>query len=51
MIDKSAKGIVIVPKRKIKAKHKITHAKPIYLLGLYVFKKGSKMRAYLKSKM
>ena len=51
VIDKSAKGIVIVPKRKIKAKHKITHAKPIYLLGLYVFKKGSKMRAYLKSKM
>lgn len=50
-IDKSAKGLVIVPKRKIKAKHKITHAKPVYLLGLYMFKKGSKMRAYLKSKL
>ncbi len=51
VIDKSAKGIVIVPKRKIKAKHRIVHAKPIYMLGLYVFKKGSKMRAYLKSKL
>ncbi len=51
VIDKDAKGIVIVPKRKIKAKHKIVHAKPVYLLGLYMFKKGSKVRAYLKSKL
>lgn len=51
IIDKDAKGIVIVPKRKIKAKHKIVHAKPVYLLGLYMFKKGSKMRAYLKRKL
>lgn len=51
VIDSGARGIVIVPKRKIKAKHKIVHAKPVYLLGLYMFKKGSKMRAYLKRKM
>ena len=48
---KSAKKIVIVPKRKIKARHKIVYTRPAYLLGLFVFKKGSKIRAYLKKKL
>ncbi|MBR2944832.1 MAG: glycosyltransferase family 2 protein [Clostridia bacterium] len=50
-IDRGAKKLIIVPKRKIKAKHKVIHNKFIYLCGLYMFKKGSKMRAFLKSKM
>ena len=51
VIDKNAKKIVIVPKRKIKARHKIVYTRPAYLLGLFVFKKGSKIRTYLKKKL
>jgi hypothetical protein len=50
-IDPLSKKLIVVPKREIKAKHKVVHNKIVYLCGLYVFKKGSKMRAFLKSKM
>lgn len=50
-IDPSAKKIIIAPKRHVKVKHRVVHNKIVYLCGLYVFKKGSKMRAFLKSKM
>lgn len=50
-INSSSNKLIVVPKRKIKAKHKLVHNKLVYLIGLRLFKKGSKSRAFLKSKM
>ena len=50
-INPASSKLVVVPKRKIKFKHKVVHNKLVYLIGLRLFKKGSKSRAFLKSKM
>ena len=50
-INTTSTKLIVVPKRKIKVKHKFVHNKLVYLIGLRLFKKGSKSRAFLKSKM
>ncbi len=51
VVSSTSTRLIVVPKRKIKAKHKLVHNKLVYLIGLHLFKKGSKSRAFLKSKM
>ncbi len=50
-LSSTSNKIVIVPKRKIKARNRILHNKLVCLVGISLFKKGSKMRAILKSKL
>ncbi len=47
-INASSNKLIMIPKREIKLSHKIIYNKCIYKLGLKLFKKGSKMRAFLK---
>lgn len=47
----SSNKIVIVPKRKIKLSHKLVYNKLVYKTGLLLFKKGSRARTFLKSKI
>jgi hypothetical protein len=47
-ISYSRLGEIYIPKRKIKLKDRIIHNRFIYRLGMILFKKGSKIRAFLK---
>ncbi|MBE6664080.1 MAG: glycosyltransferase [Ruminococcaceae bacterium] len=51
MPNPSSNKIVIVPKRKIKLSHKLVYNKLVYKTGLLLFKKGSRARTFLKSKI
>ena len=51
VISGTSNKLVVVPKRKISVKTRLLHNKLSYLLGVSLFKKGSKMRAILKSKL
>ena len=50
-ISDTAKRLIIVPKREIKLKNRLAHNKIATKIGMALFKKGSKMRAVLKSKI
>jgi hypothetical protein len=51
VLSSGSSKLVVVPKRKISTKTRLLHNKLAYLLGISLFKKGSKMRAILKSKL
>jgi hypothetical protein len=51
VLSRGSSKLVVVPKRKISTKTRLLHNKLAYLLGISLFKKGSKMRAILKSKL
>ncbi len=44
----SKKASLTVPKRKIKLRDRIIHSPIIYRIGLLLFKKGSRLRSFLK---
>ncbi len=50
-ISYSKSAEAVIPKREISLKNKIVHNRFIYLLGIILFKKGSKLRALLKKKL
>lgn len=41
-------GKIIIPKEQISLKMQIVHSRPIAMLGILLFPKGSKLRAFLK---
>lgn len=47
-ISYSRKGPFVVPKRKVKLRDMIIHNPIVYGIGLLLFKKGSRLRAFLK---
>ncbi|MBQ8840554.1 MAG: glycosyltransferase family 2 protein [Clostridia bacterium] len=44
-------GNIVIPKRKIKLTQRLTHSKLAYSVALRLFKKGSKIRRKLKSRL
>ena len=51
IISKDSNKLVVIPKRKISARSKLLHNRLAYLVGISLFKKGSKMRSILKGKL
>lgn len=49
-ITDTERKTLMVPKKIISAKNKFLHNHFVYSMGMLLFKKGSKMRAFLKSK-
>ena len=51
VLSSESSKLVVVPRRRVSARNRLLHNKLSYLLGISLFKKGSKMRAILKSKL